>query len=134
MISEARKANATSQPLIIDLHPDRPEYRGFMISGNPVSFPADPTFDEIEGAGGVVSKSSVPHTVLDDMFLISGFIPPSAAYETGLKGGISIQDTSKGWEKDEEMADERFLMCNVKGLSSSPISRSPWTRWTKSPN
>jgi 7,8-dihydropterin-6-yl-methyl-4-(beta-D-ribofuranosyl)aminobenzene 5'-phosphate synthase len=52
------------------------------------------------------------------MFLISGFIPPSAPYETDLKGGIRIQDTNKGWEKDEEMADERFLVCNVKGMKA----------------
>ncbi|TVY53110.1 hypothetical protein LCER1_G002535 [Lachnellula cervina] len=73
--------------------------------------PADPTFAEIEGLGAIVCKQSTAHTALDDMFLISGLIPSSAPYETGLKGGIRIQ----GWEKDEEMADERFLMCNVKG-------------------
>ena len=118
MISEAKKTSSAYEPIIVDLHPDRPEYRGFMIGKNPISFPADPTFAEIEGLGAVVSKSSAPHTVLDDMFLISGFIPSSAPYETGLKGGIRIQDTSKGWEKDEEMADERFLMCNVKGMKA----------------
>jgi 7,8-dihydropterin-6-yl-methyl-4-(beta-D-ribofuranosyl)aminobenzene 5'-phosphate synthase len=119
MISEANKTNATSEPVIVDLHPDRPEFRGFQIGQNPVSFPADPTFAEIEDAGGVVSKSSEAHTVLDDMFLVSGFILPSAPYETGLKGGIRVQDKSKGWEKDEEMADERFLMCNLKGMALS---------------
>ncbi|TVY87222.1 hypothetical protein LAWI1_G005310 [Lachnellula willkommii] len=29
-----------------------------------------------------------------------------------------MQDPNKGWEKDEEMADERFLMCNVKGTKA----------------
>ncbi|TVY85347.1 Granaticin polyketide synthase putative ketoacyl reductase [Lachnellula suecica] len=116
MISEAKKSSATAAaPVIVDLHPNRPEYRGFTIGNNPVSFSTDPTFAEIERAGGVVSKNSAAHTVLDNMFLISGFIPASAPYEKGLKGGIRIQDTNKGWEKDEEMADERFLMCNVKG-------------------
>jgi len=95
-----------------------------MIGKNPVSFPADPTCAEMEGRGAVVSKNFAAHTVLDDMFLVSGFIPPSAPYETGLKGGIRIQDTKKAWEKDEDMADERFLMCNVKGLKAlcKPLS------------
>ncbi|TVY39104.1 hypothetical protein LSUB1_G001886 [Lachnellula subtilissima] len=114
MISEAMKTNSVYKPFLVDLHPDRPEYRGFMIGNNPVSFPADPTFAEIEGLGAIVLKQSAAYTFLDDMFLISGFIPSSALYETGLKGGIR-QDTNKGWEKDEEMADERFLMCNMKG-------------------
>ncbi|KAF4636714.1 hypothetical protein G7Y89_g1364 [Cudoniella acicularis] len=115
MISEAKKAsNSSSSAVIVDLHSDRPEFRGFMVA-HPVAMPADPTFDEIRAVGGAVFKSSGPHTVLDDKFLISGNIPWSAAYETGLQNGIRISDLAKGWEKDEEMADERFLMCNLKG-------------------
>ncbi|KAH8687190.1 metallo-beta-lactamase superfamily protein [Tricladium varicosporioides] len=115
MINQAKLATGSfSTPVIVDLHPDRPQLRGFNIK-TPVALPADPTFDEIRAAGGAISKSSEPHTVLDNMFLISGFIPFSTPYETGLKSGVRISDAANGWEKDEEMADERFLMCNLKG-------------------
>jgi 7,8-dihydropterin-6-yl-methyl-4-(beta-D-ribofuranosyl)aminobenzene 5'-phosphate synthase len=113
---EVSNQSGTQQQVIVDVHPDRPEYRGFMIKGKPISFPADPTFAEIRAAGGAVLESAAAHTILDDMFYSSGFIEASTEYETGLKGGIRINDIEKGWEKDEEMADERFLMCNVKGM------------------
>jgi 7,8-dihydropterin-6-yl-methyl-4-(beta-D-ribofuranosyl)aminobenzene 5'-phosphate synthase len=45
MISNAKKSGAA--PVVDDVHPDRPEYRGFMIGKNPISFPADPAFAEI---------------------------------------------------------------------------------------
>jgi 7,8-dihydropterin-6-yl-methyl-4-(beta-D-ribofuranosyl)aminobenzene 5'-phosphate synthase len=116
MISKAKESLSESlSPVIVDLHPDRPEYRGFMIKGQPISFPADPSFAEIRAAGGAVMKSAAAHTVLDDMFLVSGFIESTNDYENGLRGGIRISDIEKGWKKDEEMADERYLMCNVKG-------------------
>jgi len=35
MISEAKKTKSIYKPIIVDLHPDRPEYRGFMIGNNP---------------------------------------------------------------------------------------------------
>jgi 7,8-dihydropterin-6-yl-methyl-4-(beta-D-ribofuranosyl)aminobenzene 5'-phosphate synthase len=111
----------TQEPVIVDIHPDRPQYRGFMMKGKPISFPADPNFAEIRAAGGAVLKSAAAHTLLDNMFFSSGFIESSTEYETGLRGGIRISDLKKGWEKDEEMADERFLMCNVKGMTSSVI-------------
>ncbi|KAH6682564.1 beta-lactamase domain-containing protein [Halenospora varia] len=115
MINQAKAATGSFSTLVVvDLHPDRPQLRGFNIKA-PVALPAGPTFNEIRAAGGAISESSGAHTVLDNKFLISGFIPASAPYETGLKGGIAINNPAKGWEKDEEMADERFLMCNLKG-------------------
>ncbi|TVY87223.1 hypothetical protein LAWI1_G005311 [Lachnellula willkommii] len=48
MISEAKKTSSISKTIIVDLHPDRSESRGFMIGNNSVSLPADPTFAEIE--------------------------------------------------------------------------------------
>jgi 7,8-dihydropterin-6-yl-methyl-4-(beta-D-ribofuranosyl)aminobenzene 5'-phosphate synthase len=83
---------------------------------------ADPTFAEIETAGGIISRNSGPHTVLDNMFLVSGYIPGVASYETGLKNGIQFYEETGKWEKDEEMVDERFLMCNLKGEIPSSVS------------
>jgi 7,8-dihydropterin-6-yl-methyl-4-(beta-D-ribofuranosyl)aminobenzene 5'-phosphate synthase len=124
MINSAKfqKDSASKSPITVDLHPTRPFYRGFDFGGQPVSMTADPTFAEIEKAGGVIARNSEPHTVLDDMFLVSGYIPGVAPYETGLKNGIQFFEESGKWEKDEEMADERFLMCNLKGTRHSSIA------------
>ncbi|KAK4550732.1 hypothetical protein LTR36_000311 [Oleoguttula mirabilis] len=111
MINQAKE---TSEPLSVDLHPLRPDYRGIMAM-EPISLEADPTFDEIEAAGGKVQKSDQPHTILDNMFLLSGEIPRTTAYEVGLPRGIRF-DASKGsWEADTLIKDERFVMCKLKG-------------------
>jgi 7,8-dihydropterin-6-yl-methyl-4-(beta-D-ribofuranosyl)aminobenzene 5'-phosphate synthase len=65
-----------------------------------------------------VDKHTEPHTVLDDMFLISGEIPRLTTYETGLRGGLRFESETGKWEVDESISDERFLMCNLKGESN----------------
>ena len=123
MINEARKkdsADANLPTVQVDLHPARPDLRGMQPPEMPViSFQADPSFDEIEKLGAIVKQSDQPHTVLDDMFLVSGEIPRVAPYEKGLAFGVRY-DRGKGeWEDDTMIADERFLMCNLKGMSST---------------
>ena len=114
MINEARKENLP--PLQVDLHPARPLYRGNQPPEFPVvSLEADPTFSEIEAAGAQVVKSDKPHTVCENYFLVSGEIPRVTEYEKGLRFGVRCDSLDEGWEKDEEMADERFLMCKLKG-------------------
>ena len=116
LINEAKTAQPSgSQGLTVDLHPSRPDYRG-MAAAQPISFEADPTFDEIQAAGVSVAKNADPHTILDDMFVISGMIPRVTPYETGLIRGIRFNSSTKAWEKDELIADERLLMCKLKGM------------------
>jgi 7,8-dihydropterin-6-yl-methyl-4-(beta-D-ribofuranosyl)aminobenzene 5'-phosphate synthase len=125
MIKDAKiHESMASQDVTIDLHPSRPDYRGFNMAGQAVSMEADPTFAEIESVGGIVKQSSVAHTVLDDMFLISGEIPRVTPYETGLKNGIRYDKQTKIWSTDELITDERFLMCNLKGASLQYLSHS----------
>lgn len=76
---------------------------------------ADPTFAEIEKAGGIVDKNDKAHTILDGMFRVSGEIPRVTPYEVGLRFGMRYEEDKGRWEQDEKMADERFLMCNLKG-------------------
>lgn len=113
MINEARGVDQA--PVKVDLHPNRPEYRGFMSPMGPVSIEADPTFDEIMLAGGEVMKKDKPHVVLDGMFMVSGEIPRVTSYEKGVLRGIRWEGKSQKWESDELIVDERLLMCNVKG-------------------
>jgi 7,8-dihydropterin-6-yl-methyl-4-(beta-D-ribofuranosyl)aminobenzene 5'-phosphate synthase len=115
LISSARKA-FNHPPPIIDLHPNRPAYRGWQTHDKKViSLQADPKFEGIENSGGVVRKEEAVHAVLDDFFCVSGFIPITADYETGLRSGMRWVEEKKEWISDEEIADERFLMCNLKG-------------------
>ena len=110
--------SADQKNVAVDLHPDRPEYRGMMTPmGVPLSLEADPSFADIETAGGLVEKSSESHTVLDDMFLVSGEIPRETVYELGITGGIRYTQNTGKWTKDELIADERLVMCNLKGRS-----------------
>lgn len=93
-----------------------------MTAGGPISLEADPTFDEIEQAGGILDKKATAHTILDDMFLVSGEIPRTTAYEAGLKGGIRYEKASGKWTPDESITDERMVICNLKGKLSCVAS------------
>jgi 7,8-dihydropterin-6-yl-methyl-4-(beta-D-ribofuranosyl)aminobenzene 5'-phosphate synthase len=79
-----------------------------------VSLQADPSFSEIEAAGGKVEKNADAHTLLENMFLVSGEIPRQTSYERGLRMGMRFME-GKGWTEDTLMKDERFVMCNLKG-------------------
>ncbi|GIK01215.1 hypothetical protein Aspvir_005247 [Aspergillus viridinutans] len=115
LINEAKQGKGLSGDLSVDLHPSRPDYRGMTIGQKIISLQADPTFEEIEAAGAVVDKRGEAHTVLDDFFFVSGEIPRHTAYENGLKGGMRFSHEDNDWFSDELIADERFLMCNLKG-------------------
>ncbi|KAF7589378.1 hypothetical protein BBP40_004426 [Aspergillus hancockii] len=114
MITEAKQAKGDSKKVSVDLHPDRPYYRGLAIGPNIISLQADPTFEELEAAGGIIHKHDDTHTVLDNFFLISGEIPRQTAYENGLKGSMRFDKEENDWFTDELISDERFLLCNVK--------------------
>ncbi|KAI1139736.1 Metallo-hydrolase/oxidoreductase [Hypoxylon sp. FL0543] len=113
MIEAAKKGSENAGKVVVDLHPDRPDFRGVMAH-EPISLEPDPSFAEIEEAGATVFKSEEVHTALDDTFLISGCIPRLTSYEGGIRGGIRFTSEGK-WEKDELIMDERLVMCNLKG-------------------
>ncbi|KAJ5572649.1 hypothetical protein N7450_009633 [Penicillium hetheringtonii] len=110
MIKESR-----SDDLVVDVHPDRPTYRGIALPETIISLQADPTFEEIEHSGARVEKNDKPHTVLEDYFLVSGEIPRVTPYETGLLNAVRYDPEENDWFSDEMIADERFLACNLKG-------------------
>lgn len=113
----AAKAFKGLENVTIDLHPDRPDFRGVALPDFQMSLEADPTFTEITNAGGVISKNADAHVVLEDMFLISGEIPRVTPYETGLRRGARFVSGTGKWEKDTLILDERFVICKLKGLS-----------------
>ncbi|KAK7941269.1 uncharacterized protein PG986_013656 [Apiospora aurea] len=113
----AKKATSTSTAVVVDVHPDRPAFRGVMIPAmqEPISLQADPTVRELQDAGAAVRTEDGLQTVLDDMFLVSGGIPRETDYEGGIRGAITFNESSGKWEQDELIMDERFVMCNLKG-------------------
>lgn len=110
-------SSTSSDPVVVvDLHPDRPDYRGMLTpTGAIVSLEADPTFAAIEAAGGRVVTSADAHPVLDGFFLASGSIPRRTDYEVGIRGALRCVAASQSWIPDETIADERLVMCNLKG-------------------
>ncbi|KAF2737985.1 metallo-beta-lactamase superfamily protein [Polyplosphaeria fusca] len=115
MIASAKAADPspTSPASIqVGLHPNRPTYRGVATPMGVLSLEADPTFDEIEKAGGNVVKTDTAHEVLDNYYLVSGEIPRVTSYEHGIRGGVRFE--GEKWVEDPLIMDERFVVCNVK--------------------
>ena len=64
-IAEARD-RAGLAPLIVDVHPDRPDQRGILTPfDNFAMLPPDPTIEAIEAAGGTVAAHADEHSVGD---------------------------------------------------------------------
>ena len=118
-IAEARN-RAGQPPLVVDLHPDRPDQRGILTPLNVIAMlPPEPTIEAIASAGGRVVSHAEMHPVAD-LFLSSGDIPRVTAYETGLDGHHT-------WRGDEvtldlEIHDERFLAANVRGRGTTVLT------------
>ncbi|KAK5090391.1 hypothetical protein LTS08_006823 [Lithohypha guttulata] len=115
MINKAKSKSTSPTNVTMDLHPNRPFYRGMVTPAGPISLEADPTFTELEAAGATVTKNAQGHNILDDMFFVSGQIPRTTLYETGISGGIRLDDSDAGWQADPLILDERFVMCNLRG-------------------
>ncbi|KAK7189838.1 metallo-beta-lactamase superfamily protein [Paraphaeosphaeria sporulosa] len=114
MINAARKADSALGKPVMDVHPDRPIYRGFNAGPFVASLEADPTFEELEGAGARVVREGETHGVLEDTFLVSGEVPRNTAYEVGFPRGMRF--TAEGvWVPDELIRDERFVVCKLRG-------------------
>jgi 7,8-dihydropterin-6-yl-methyl-4-(beta-D-ribofuranosyl)aminobenzene 5'-phosphate synthase len=118
-IARAR-ADARLPPPVVDLHPDRPDQRGIMTSSGTLALlPREPTFEEIEAAGGLVTRGAEPH-LQAGLFFISGEIERVTEYETGLVGHHSIRLGEA--VPDPLILDERFLAAHVRGRGVSVVS------------
>lgn len=112
----------------VDLHPDRPEARGIWPPNLPspiARLPDDPTFEEIEQAGGIVDRHAEAHTIANGTALVSGAIDRQTPFEFGLIGGCQWVDGS--WQSGPSnpgwlVSDERYLLIDVKGKGLVVIS------------
>ena len=115
-IAEAR-SDAGRLPLVVDVHPDRPDQRGILTPFDSFSMlPPEPTIAAIETAGGNLVTHADVHSV-GDLFLASGDIPRQTAYETGLAGHHSWLGDQVSL--DVEIHDERFLAADVRGRGTT---------------
>lgn len=118
-ISDARRA-AGREPLVVDVHPHRPDQRGILTPlGKFAMLPEDPTFREIEAAGGEVRTAADQHVVAE-LFVASGEIPRLTEYEKGLDGHHSWVGGDAVY--DPEIRDERFLAAAVRGRGTTVLT------------
>lgn len=119
-IARARREAGVAPPLV-DLHPDRPDQRGFQHpSGAFVAFPSEPTFEEIQEAGGRVVTHAEDHLVADGLLLGSGHVARGTAYEEGFVGHASFRGDRL--VEDPLIQDERFLAAHVRGRGIAVLS------------
>jgi 7,8-dihydropterin-6-yl-methyl-4-(beta-D-ribofuranosyl)aminobenzene 5'-phosphate synthase len=113
----AARHRAGRAPLVVDVHPDRPDQRGILTPFDIFAMlPPEPHIEAIETAGGHVIAHAEVHGVAD-LFLASGDIPRQTSYETGLVGHHSWRGAQV--TLDTEIHDERFLAATVRGRGTT---------------
>ena len=120
-ITEARRARGITEPLVVDLHPDRPCQRGIQLPGGTmVMLPEEPTIRSIEESGGRVANNADAHLFGGGFFGSSGTIPRKTSYETGLPGHHSFYGDDA--IADPLILDERLVVAHVRGRGSTVLS------------
>jgi 7,8-dihydropterin-6-yl-methyl-4-(beta-D-ribofuranosyl)aminobenzene 5'-phosphate synthase len=107
---------AIQEPLVADLHSSQIVARGRPIPGDKVSMhkPANPSREELTELGAKVQIYDEEHTQCHDFFYVSGFIPRTTDFETGIPNHVSMVNGK--WVLDELIADERYVACSIKNL------------------
>ena len=120
-VTSARGRVGLDAPVVVDLHPDRPDRRGVMTPlGVIAMLPDEPTFDAMHEAGGRVEVHDEPHLLADEFFLGSGAIVRRTSYETGLDGHHTFR--GEGVVADPLIMDERYLAAEVRGRGVTVLS------------
>ncbi|KAG8938901.1 hypothetical protein FRC03_006812 [Tulasnella sp. 419] len=135
-ILEVLKSHSPSKDAItVDLHPSRPIARGIapppLLKRVVGRLPEDPTFEEINEAGGKVITSNSGHCIAGDTVYVSGEIPRKCEWEAeGLIGGArwvksgerenvpavgDIADDGSRWVLEPDIMDERYIAIDVEG-------------------
>jgi 7,8-dihydropterin-6-yl-methyl-4-(beta-D-ribofuranosyl)aminobenzene 5'-phosphate synthase len=125
-IATARRAAGLAEPVVVDVHPDRPDQRGIQSPGGTfVMLPEEPTLDALAAAGAQVVQHGDDHLLADGFFLGSGAIERTTAYEAGLVGHHSFRFGADGEDliaADPLIMDERFVAAEVRGRGVTVLS------------
>jgi 7,8-dihydropterin-6-yl-methyl-4-(beta-D-ribofuranosyl)aminobenzene 5'-phosphate synthase len=120
-IAAARRTAGVRAPLLVDLHPDRPDQRGILLpSGTMILLQPEPTLAALEAAGGHVATHAEAHPLCDGFFFGSGQIDRVTEYEKGLVGHHSFRGDTGA--EDPLILDERFVAARVRGRGVSVLS------------
>jgi 7,8-dihydropterin-6-yl-methyl-4-(beta-D-ribofuranosyl)aminobenzene 5'-phosphate synthase len=120
-ITRARTAAGLADPVVVDVHPDRPDQRGIRTpSGTVVMLPEEPTFEALADAGGSVELHAEAHLLGGGFFLGSGAIERTTSYELGLDGHHSFRGDVG--VPDPLIMDERFVAAEVVGRGTTVLS------------
>ena len=120
-IAAARQAAGLDDPVVVDLHPDRPDQRGIRTpSGTVVMLPEEPTLASLVAAGGAIELHDEAHLFGGGFFLGSGAIARTTSYEVGLAGHQTFRGNVG--EADPLIMDERFLAAEVRGRGVTVLS------------
>jgi 7,8-dihydropterin-6-yl-methyl-4-(beta-D-ribofuranosyl)aminobenzene 5'-phosphate synthase len=120
-IAAARTSAGLAAPVVIDLHPDRPDQRGILhATGTMIMLAEEPDFAAIEAAGGQVVKHAEAHPLCDGFLFASGLIDRVTTYETGLVGHHSFRGDTV--EADPLILDERFVAAHVRSRGVTVLS------------
>mmetsp|Transcript_38166 Transcript_38166/g.85075 ORF Transcript_38166/g.85075 Transcript_38166/m.85075 type:complete len:371 (+) Transcript_38166:64-1176(+) len=115
-VAEGRAGDmAGGRDVVFDVHPDRPQRRGFRTPDGVVPFNEDVQLSDLELPGCQLSMSAEPHTLLESTFFVSGTIPRVTPYETGLPAGITLRAGETEWQPDPLILDERYVAVKIKG-------------------
>lgn len=120
-ISSAREIAGLEAPLVVDLHPDRPDQRGILLpSGVMIMLPEEPSLEAITANGGTIATHAEAHSLCDGFFYSSGAIDRVTEYETGLHGHHTFHGETA--VADPLIMDERYLAAHVRGRGLSVLS------------
>jgi len=127
-IAAARSAAGIADPVVVDVHPDRPDQRGIQSPGGTfVMLPEEPTLTALAAAGGQVEQHGADHLLADGFFVGSGAIERVTSYEAGLVGHHSFRfgagpDGTDLVVADPLIMDERFVAAAVRGRGVTVLS------------
>jgi 7,8-dihydropterin-6-yl-methyl-4-(beta-D-ribofuranosyl)aminobenzene 5'-phosphate synthase len=120
-VMAARRKAGLGEPVIVDVHPDRPDQRGILVGADKmVLLPAEPTLTALEASGARVTTHADAQELCDGFFFGSGAIPRVTEYETGLAGHYSFRGDQ--CEPDPLILDELFLAASIRDRGVSVLS------------
>ena len=115
-VVQARKTEKAHdpKPLLVDLQSDAVISRGRPLPNNGVAphHPDNPSAQELTELGARVELHDKEHTVGQNMFYVSGYIPRANDFETGIPGHLTLRNGK--WVLDTEIPDERYVACHIK--------------------
>ena len=108
--------------VVVDVHPDRPTARGIAPPPHKrvvIRLPDDPTFEDVQLAGGRVETHAEGHVVQDGTVFVSGEIPRVVPHERGLLGGSR-------WIEGQELEDARWEKLESLIGAENPHVKGRW--------